>query len=327
MDRRTVLLLALVALLPGCANRWLGDGLVPFTTVAGSQTVGEGVTTLVVQGRVGNVRVEGRDPGELTIEAAVSIAAGKKDSTATGAFENHVTVTAKGDTITVVDAHTGAADEDDWGVSLTVYAPPDLAAQLATGTGTASTEGMTSSVTCETGTGNASVESETTDGVDIRTGTGNVSLDVRTIAGGLAVKCGTGSVDASLDKVAGATSAETGSGNLSLSLGSPLTAAADLSSGTGNVELVLPAGSSGSYSLQTGTGAARVTGFDAVVVADDGRSAHGDVGTGAPTVSLQTGTGDVTLTGTGGAAHAAGASQPVAGAEAEGVAPAPGPGQ
>jgi len=249
--------------------------LVPFTDVTGQHALPDGVKRLVVSNRVGQVTVLPDGAGEVRVEAGVRLDSDRVATTAKGNFADHVLITVDGETLTVVDAHTGQPDHDDWALELTVHAPPGLGLNVKNGVGDMRVSGSWGAVFLETGVGDARFTGAAAGELSAVTGVGDIHLTVESVAGTVSGKSGTGGVR--------------------LTVATAPTQDVKLTTGVGDVSLKLPAGAPGSFALDTGVGSVHVPGLAGIAVSKSGPTAKaaGTVGTGGPNYTLSTGVGAI----------------------------------
>lgn len=272
--------------------------LVPFTEVSHEEKVGPEITTLVVNNRVGDVSVVAGVADQIHIEAKVKIKEIRALETAKGTFEDHVCITATGNTLTIADAHSDQPDRNDWSVSMIIQVPPRLDVRVNNGVGDITVEDMEAELIINDGTGDITVHSKTTGAVSASAGTGDVAITIAKVSGKIELAAGVGDVDVMLDAVEGTVHAESGTGDVRVTVAeSSPRKDVSLKSGVGDVRLRIPSGSAGTFSLATGVGSIRVKGHPGIHVTKVGTTAkaQGVVGEGKPAHHLQTGTGDIVL--------------------------------
>lgn len=275
--------LALVGLLvtPGCRKFFgrMGHSYVPFTQVSAEQPLPSEVIELQVRARVGEVTVVGDATDTVRVAAQVRIDRDRANTgVPTGTFPDHVRVATEGDRLVVEDAHAGQADEDDWAVSLVVHVPARLAVQAYTGVGEIHVEDVASDVRATGGTGDVTL---------IADGVGSVELT-----------SGVGTVEAKVGSVRGKVTLNTGTGNVVFRLASTLLPGdVQLKTGVGDVILEAAGVPPGKYQLTAGVGSISVPRDAGLAGSESGASAtgSGEVGSGGPPVSLETGVGIVTV--------------------------------
>lgn len=272
---------ALLAFAPGC-ERWINgmvsSSLVPFTQVSGHEPITTDVSRLVIRNGIGDVTVKADAAEEVRIEAEVKIKEGRALEADRGTFADHVTVTVSGDTMTIVDAHQGQPDKDDWSVTLVVHAPGRLAVEVDNGVGAVEVEGTESDVKLTTGVGEVTVRAPA--------------------AGRVIGTTGVGDVDIRLETVTGTVKADTGTGGVTLAVtAKPICKEVKLTAGVGDVRLKIPPESAGTFACVAGVGSVVVRNHEGLKATQSGvgAKAKGTVGQGGPNYTLETGVGSVTV--------------------------------
>lgn len=133
--------------------------------------------------------------------------------------------------------------------------------------------------------GSGSIDVEAEHG-SLETGSGSIRA---AFTGPLGARAGSGSIEGSFG---GHAEAETGSGSIELELLTELDGDVRLSAGSGSVTLVVPPGAGMRLALNAGSGSVTVRAGD---VSFRGESWSGEIGDGAHTVRIETGSGSITV--------------------------------
>ena len=161
---------------------------------------------------------------------------------------------------------------------------------MDTGSGGVTATGIRGQLNVDTGSGDVNVSDATVGVLGVDTGSGSVQVD-RFTADALEVDTGSGNVTATGD--AGRVLVDTGSGSVSLSLGVALREVS-VDTGSGDVTLMVPDGYGARVSMETSSGDLEV-GLPVQLVRHGRNSLEGTLGNGAGSVSLETGSGNISL--------------------------------
>lgn len=248
----------ILAALVGCRNS--DASRVRFTQVERQEPVVAEAVSVVIENRVGDIRVTTGEAGEIRVRGEVWMEAARARTTPEGTFNDWVKLSFSGNTITVADAGIDRSDCRHWNVALTIVLPADVRQlQISDGVGTICVETAGAGCAIKSGVGDVTLRGSSGGDVRLTTGTGNVRLALAEAIGAIEAQTGVGNANVELDSTAGPVTITSGTGNIALTVGgSPPVRDVRLSSGVGDIRLCVPAGASGRFDLASGVGGVRV---------------------------------------------------------------------